>query len=663
MTFVIKNLEVSLGNIKEKNFNLERRYNWPEGQISNKIGIKQRHISNANQNTTTLAKTAVKKILKKNNLSKVKFIISVTNTPTRVFPSLAHEISSLISKSKNFMCMGINYSLACMNRYESYYLHLQREGEIAEAKMSIEGEIAEAKSSIERILHRYCQLAETIADPERFFIRFVECVLAQKLVDDGLSDDVRSAVSCLDRLKNWSGMELEPIDLITMTTIPTQSSADFLFVFQHEMPLPPTEKLFQEYDKTGLLWLTAMSLDSRLVWQHIYKEKMKSSPRMIPSQLRTNGPVGPKNAYTHVCSIYGSNGEKHHEIRFIHHGSHAALTPVRDAASDSETARLSIQSVQDRIQGPQDTLHLDFILNSRWSDIILTWSRRLCCRSTGGLLDKRIVDSTKAAAASLRAPMRRPPSAVQTDSSPLLSPSATTDFRGGFMSADLGINGMRRLDGLGIDRQTRDALRSVIEATFSSIQEYLSVSAERDALSSEIVRQLKSLRNKLSQRNDSLFSDRLKRWRCCSSRDRFDHDLNAIGVISDIVQVGAIMDQVRDCLKPTAGESGAAPAPVSAIPSLLIWFGCASGENRTGIVLYSLVHQENHSSGHIYEPILFYYCHSVHSHLICSHIIYHHFLWSATDYPMFFVKTEYSKHRYFYTLPNSEYHHNYVVQH
>ena len=92
MTFVIKNLEVSLGNIKEKNFNLERRYNWPEGQISNKIGIKQRHISNANQNTTTLAKTAVKKILKKNNLSKVKFIISVTNTPTRVFPSLAHEI-------------------------------------------------------------------------------------------------------------------------------------------------------------------------------------------------------------------------------------------------------------------------------------------------------------------------------------------------------------------------------------------------------------------------------------------------------------------------------------------------------------------------------------------------------------------------------------------
>ena len=101
MAFIIKNLEVSLGSIKEKNLNLEKRYKWPEGQISNKIGIKQRHISNASQNTTTLAKTAVKKILKKNNLSKVKFIISVTNTPTRVFPSLAHEISSLINKMRS----------------------------------------------------------------------------------------------------------------------------------------------------------------------------------------------------------------------------------------------------------------------------------------------------------------------------------------------------------------------------------------------------------------------------------------------------------------------------------------------------------------------------------------------------------------------------------
>ena len=120
MAFIIKNLEVSLGSIKEKNLNLEKRYKWPEGQISNKIGIKQRHISNASQNTTTLAKTAVKKILKKNNLSKVKFIISVTNTPTRVFPSLAHEISSLINKSKNFMCMGVN--AGCTGYVDALYL-------------------------------------------------------------------------------------------------------------------------------------------------------------------------------------------------------------------------------------------------------------------------------------------------------------------------------------------------------------------------------------------------------------------------------------------------------------------------------------------------------------------------------------------------------------
>ena len=33
MSFVFKNLEVSLGNIKEKNLSLETRYGWPKDQI------------------------------------------------------------------------------------------------------------------------------------------------------------------------------------------------------------------------------------------------------------------------------------------------------------------------------------------------------------------------------------------------------------------------------------------------------------------------------------------------------------------------------------------------------------------------------------------------------------------------------------------------------
>ena len=120
MSFVFKNLEISLGKIKEKNLSLEKRYNWPKDQILRKIGVLQRHISNSNQNTTLLAKAAVKKVLKKNNLSKVKFIISVTNTPTRVFPSLAHEVASLINNSKNFMCIGINSG--CTGYVDALYL-------------------------------------------------------------------------------------------------------------------------------------------------------------------------------------------------------------------------------------------------------------------------------------------------------------------------------------------------------------------------------------------------------------------------------------------------------------------------------------------------------------------------------------------------------------
>jgi len=120
MSFIFKNLEVSLGKIKEKNFNLESRYNWPKNRIQKKIGIIQRHISSEDQNTSLLAKAAVKKVLKKNNLSKVKFIISVTNTPTRVFPSLAHEVSTLINNSKNFLCLGIN--AGCTGYVDALYL-------------------------------------------------------------------------------------------------------------------------------------------------------------------------------------------------------------------------------------------------------------------------------------------------------------------------------------------------------------------------------------------------------------------------------------------------------------------------------------------------------------------------------------------------------------
>ena len=37
MSFVFKNLEISLGKIKEKNLSLEKRYNWPKDQILKKL--------------------------------------------------------------------------------------------------------------------------------------------------------------------------------------------------------------------------------------------------------------------------------------------------------------------------------------------------------------------------------------------------------------------------------------------------------------------------------------------------------------------------------------------------------------------------------------------------------------------------------------------------
>lgn len=120
MGFIFKNLEVSLGNIIEYNSHLEKIYSWPKHQIKKKIGITKRYISDEDQNTSILAMHAIRKVLKKTNLSNVKFVISVTNTPTRVFPSLAHEVSKLISKSENFFCLGIN--AGCTGYVDALYL-------------------------------------------------------------------------------------------------------------------------------------------------------------------------------------------------------------------------------------------------------------------------------------------------------------------------------------------------------------------------------------------------------------------------------------------------------------------------------------------------------------------------------------------------------------
>jgi|TARA_B110000285_G_C14947920_1_gene525255 3-oxoacyl-[acyl-carrier-protein] synthase-3 len=108
MSIIFIDIQTSLGKKIENNLKLEKLFKWPNGKILEKIGIKKRYLSKKNQTTSSLAKEAVKKITKKNKMSNVRYIVSVTNTPSKGFPSLAHELAYFLNDNKKFMCIGIN---------------------------------------------------------------------------------------------------------------------------------------------------------------------------------------------------------------------------------------------------------------------------------------------------------------------------------------------------------------------------------------------------------------------------------------------------------------------------------------------------------------------------------------------------------------------------
>ena len=106
--FNFKDIQIELGRKIEKNCLIEKRLGFKKNQIQEKTGIKKRYLANKQQHSETLAIKAVKKIQKKNNLTKLTHIISVSNTPSIFFPSIAHYVCSSLKSNKQIHCIGIN---------------------------------------------------------------------------------------------------------------------------------------------------------------------------------------------------------------------------------------------------------------------------------------------------------------------------------------------------------------------------------------------------------------------------------------------------------------------------------------------------------------------------------------------------------------------------
>ena len=106
--FNFKDIQVELGRKIERNYLIEKQLGFNKNEIQEKTGIEKRYLANKQQYSETFAIKAAKKIQKNNNLSKLTHIISVSNTPSILFPSIAHYVCSSIKLKKQIHCIGIN---------------------------------------------------------------------------------------------------------------------------------------------------------------------------------------------------------------------------------------------------------------------------------------------------------------------------------------------------------------------------------------------------------------------------------------------------------------------------------------------------------------------------------------------------------------------------
>lgn len=97
----------SLGSIVELNSDIEDLVGWSSEDIFKKTGIKKRFISSHIETAESLALQAVKKI-DKELISNCDLIISVSNTQSNDFPTIAHFVHSELGLSKRVKCIGIN---------------------------------------------------------------------------------------------------------------------------------------------------------------------------------------------------------------------------------------------------------------------------------------------------------------------------------------------------------------------------------------------------------------------------------------------------------------------------------------------------------------------------------------------------------------------------
>lgn len=108
------------------NFDLEKMVETSDEWITERTGIKQRHIADDNELTTDLAYNASKQAIENSNINKddIELIVFATTTPDRTFPSSATILQNKLGISNKCfafdvqaVCCGFIYALNIANNF------------------------------------------------------------------------------------------------------------------------------------------------------------------------------------------------------------------------------------------------------------------------------------------------------------------------------------------------------------------------------------------------------------------------------------------------------------------------------------------------------------------------------------------------------------------
>ncbi len=98
--------KIVLGEKKIENEIIENEAGWKKGQVELKTGINQRFVSS--KSSENLAYKAIEKIKTNKWIKDVDLVISVTNTPTVLFPNFSNYAHSFLDLDENCKCLGLN---------------------------------------------------------------------------------------------------------------------------------------------------------------------------------------------------------------------------------------------------------------------------------------------------------------------------------------------------------------------------------------------------------------------------------------------------------------------------------------------------------------------------------------------------------------------------